>query len=214
MKVFVILLLLLPILLVNAQKIGELAPERPPEVFPTNGIGLDIMFGEGGFGFGTFYRKSFSQNFTGFIDFSISELKNDREVQYVDYYTGNTYTPDKINRALLIPFDLGIQYRIFSESITDSFRPFVSLAVGPDIILTTPYDTEFFTAFKFAKAHYAIGGYIGLGANIGISKTNLIGISIRYAYTNVFGDPIETLKGSFKNNFGQFYITLNLGTMY
>jgi len=213
MKVLAIFLLLLPLSLVSAQKIGELAQEKPPEIFPPNTLGIDIMFGEGGFGMGTFYRRTFSQNLTGFVDFSISEVKDDREVQYIDYF-GNTFTPGKVNRAFLLPLNLGIQYRIFSESITDSFRPFLSAGVGPNIVLTTPYETEFFTAFKFAKAHYAVGGYIGLGANIGISKTNLVGISVRYIYSRVFGDAIETMTGTFNKNFGQFYITLNLGTMY
>jgi hypothetical protein len=213
MKVFAFFLLLLPFSLVSAQRIGELAPDRPPEVFPPNSIGADIMFGEGGFGLGGFYRKTFSQTLTGFIDFSISELKDDREVQYIDYY-GNTYSPGKVNRAFLFPLNFGIHYRIFSESITDGFRPFISAGVGPSVILTTPYETEFFTAFKFAKAHYAAGGYIGLGANIGISKSNLVGISVRYMYARILGNEIETMLGSFSRDFGQFYITLNIGTMY
>jgi hypothetical protein len=213
MKVLMIFLLLIPLSFSNAQKIGELAPEKPPEIFPPNSWGADIMFGEGGFGLGTFYRHSFSLTMTGFVDFSISELKDDREVQYIDYF-GNTYTPNKVNRAFLFPLNFGMQYRIFANSVNDNFRPFISVGVGPNIVLTTPYDTEYFTAFKFSKAHYAIGGYIGMGANVGISKSNLIGISVRYMYAHVLGDPVETMIDSFKQDFGQFYITLNLGIMY
>ena len=213
MKVFLIFLLLIPFGLTSAQKIGEFAPEKPPEVFPNNSWGIDIMFGEGGFGLGTFYRRSLSQNITGFIDFSISETKDDREVTYVDYF-GNQYTPDKVNRAFLFPVNLGIQYRIFSESLTENLSPYITVGVGPAIILTTPYDQEFFKSFGDAKAHYAIGGYIGLGTNIGVSKSNLIGLNARYYYTQILGDGIELMTNNFKSGFGQLSLLLTIGIMY
>ena len=213
MKVLMIFLLLLPFGFASAQKIGELAPEKPPEIFPPNSWGVDLMFGEGGFGLGTFLRKSYSQDLTGFVDFSISELKDAREIQYIDYF-GNTYTPDKVNRAFLFPLNAGAQFRLFSETLTDNLRPYISIGVGPTLILTTPYDQEFFSSFKHARAHYAAAGYVGLGANFGISKTNLIGINVRYLYAHVFGEGIENLTNQFRNDIGQLYITLNLGIMY
>lgn len=213
MKVLMMFLLLLPFGFANAQKIGELAPEKPPEVFPPNSWGVDLMFGEGGFGLGTFYRKAFSQNLSGFVDFSISELKDAREVQYIDYF-GNTFTPNKVNRAFLFPINFGAQFRLFSDELTDNLRPYISVGLGPTIILTAPYNQEFFSSFKYAKAHYAAGGYIGLGANFGISKTNLVGLNVRYLYAHVFDNGIENLSNQFRTDIGQLYITLNLGIMY
>ena len=213
MKVFTLILLLFPAAFLNAQKLGEMAPERPPEVFPPNSWGADFMFGEGGFGLGTFYRRSISRTMTEFVDFSISELKDEREVQYTDIF-GNTTTPDKVNRAFLFPVNFGIQYRIFSESIIENFRPYISFGLGPTFILTDPYNREFFSAFRASQIHYAAGGYIGMGADIGLSKTNLIGISFHYLYAHLFGDSIEELIGSYRNDFGQLYISLNLGLMY
>jgi hypothetical protein len=213
MKVFAIILILFPAAFLNAQRLGELAPERVPEVFPPNSWGADIMFGEGGFGLGTFYRHSLSPTISGFVDFSISELKDEREVEYTDIF-GNTYTPNKVNRAFLFPVNFGMQYRIFSESIIENFRPYISFGIGPTFILTDPYSTEFFAAFKAAQLHYAAAGYIGMGANFGLSKTSLIGINFHYLYAHIFGDGIEGLVGSFRKDFGQFYISLNLGLMY
>ena len=66
--------------LLSAQKIGEMAPEKPNENFPDNSWGVDIMFGEGGFGLGTFYRQQFNRDLTGFIDLSFSESKDDKEI--------------------------------------------------------------------------------------------------------------------------------------
>ena len=54
-----LILILLPLGFINAQRIGKMAPEKPPEVFPENSWGMDIMFGEGGFGLGTFLRKTY-----------------------------------------------------------------------------------------------------------------------------------------------------------
>lgn len=208
-----ILLLLVPLGLSSGQKIGELAPERPPEIFPNNSWGLDIMFCEGGFGLGTFLRKSLATDLTGFVDFSISETKDEREVTYIDYY-GNSFTPDKVNRSFQLPLNLGIQYRLFSKSLIENLRPYLTAGVGPTLIITTPYDKEFFNAFGYAQTKYAIGGYVGFGANMGISKSSLVGLNVRYYHTYVFGKGIENLTNNFRKNFGQFALTLTVGIMY
>ena len=208
-----ILLLIVPFGLSSAQKIGELAPERPPEIFPNNAWGMDIMFTEGGFGLGTFLRKSLANDLTGFVDFSISETKDEREVTYIDYY-GNSFTPDKVNRSFQLPINFGLQYRLFSESLTENLRPYLTLGVGPTIIITTPYNLDFFKAFGYAQTKYAVGGYVGFGANMGTSKSNLIGLNVRYYYTYVFGDGIENITNIFRKNFGQFALTLTVGIMY
>ncbi len=213
MKVFLFFLLLIPFELTSAQKIGELAPEKPPEVFPSNSWGVDIMFGEGGFGLGTFYRRSLSKEITGFIDFSISETKDDREMTYIDYF-GNQFTPGKVNRAFLFPVNLGIQYRLFTESLTENLRPYITVGAGPAILLSTPYEPDFFKSFNEAKGHFAVGGYIGFGANIGSSKSNLIGLNVRYYYTQLLGDKVELMTNNFKNSFGQFSLMLTIGKMY
>ena len=155
MKVLMILLLIVPLSLSSGQKIGELAPARPQEIFPNNAWGVDVMFCEGGFGLGTFLRKSLATDLTGFIDFSISETKDEREVSYIDYF-GNTFTPDKVNRSFQLPINFGVQYRMFSESLTENLRPYLTAGVGPTLIITTPYDKEFFDAFGYAQTKYAL----------------------------------------------------------
>lgn len=199
---------------IYSQKLGKLAPDKEPEIFPPNSWGADIMFGEGGFGFGGFFRKNFSLNLSGFIDFSVSETKDDREIEYYDPYWGTTFTPFKVNRAFLLPINLGVQYRLFSEYLTDNLRPYISIGAGPTFVVTTPYEEEFFTAFKWAKMHYGLGGYIGFGGYFGESKKNLIGINVRYYYTQLFGNGIENLIYQYRKSFGQFYISLSLGTMF
>ncbi len=206
-------LILLPFGFLSAQRIGEMAPEKSPEVFPPNSWGMDLMFGEGGFGLGTFLRKSFSLDVTGFVDFSVSEQKDQREIEYYDIF-GNPYVYNKQNRVFLLPLDVGIQYRMFTYSLTDSFRPYIVAGVGPTFVVTTPYEREFFNAFGYAKVHYAAGGYVGLGANIGSSRSSLVGLNVRYYYSHLFDGGVENLIGHFQKDLGGIYLSLNLGIMY
>jgi outer membrane protein W len=209
----IILIMMFTTLHIYAQGIGQLAPDKKPEIFPQNSWGVDVMFGEGGFGLGTFLRHSFTNNLSGFVDLSLSETKDEREIEYIDYF-GNTFSPNKINRSYFLPINFGAQYRILSETLTDNLRPYITAGVGPTLVIYAPYFEDVFSDLAYAKIKYAAGGYIGFGANFGISKSNLVGINVRYYHTYIFGDGIENLKDVVRKNFGQFYISLNLGVMY
>lgn len=207
------IILLIPFLNVNGQGIGELAPPKPPEVFPPNSWGFDIMVGESGFGFGGFYRHQLNTKFTIFSDISISEAKDEREFEYVDIF-GNTFTVGKKNRIFQIPLNIGAQYRLFEDELTDNLRPYLNAGIGPAFIVTTPYSLEFFNAFGKAQLKFAAGGYIGMGANFGLDKSNLIGLNFRYYIIKFFDEGVESLEGRFKDTIGGFYVVLNIGFMY
>ncbi len=213
LKRIVFVLLLLPFEIALSQRLGKLAEEHHPVDFPDNAWGVDLMFGEGGFGLGSFVRKNFNRELTGFIDFSISESKDEHEVQFVDYW-GRTFTIGKKNRVLLMPLNIGLQYRLFSEVLTDNFRPYLNAGAGPSLVITTPYELEFFTSLKKAQSYVAAGSYIGLGANIGIEKDNLLGLNVRYYFIHLFNDGVESMAGRKMKNFGGVYITLNIGIQY
>lgn len=213
-KLLLAAIIIIPLLNVNAQEIGEIAPEKKPEVFPNNALGLDIIFSEGGFGLGGFYRRQFSQTITGFTDFSLSEAKDEREFQYYDYYTDQTYTVGKKNRVFLIPVNFGVQYRLFENVIYDNLRPYINVGVGPTMVLTTPYEREFFKAFGHANLKVATGGYVGIGANFGLDKNSLAGINIRYYVIRFFDKGVESLTGKFEKTLGGLFLTINIGMMY
>ncbi len=212
-SLIVTIILLIPLLNVNAQGIGELAPEKKPEVFPNNAFGADIMFSDGGLGLGTFYRRQVGQDITLFTDFSISEYKDAREFNYIDIY-GQTYTVGKKNRVFLLPVNFGMQYRLFENTLTDNLRPYINIGVGPSIVVTTPYDKEYISAFGKAQAKYTVGGYIGFGANFGLDKSSLVGLNFRYYIIHFFQRGVESLYGKFNQDLGGFYLTINLGMMY
>jgi len=214
-KLILAAILLIPFLNVNSQGIGELAPEKEPEVFPGNAFGMDLMFSDGGFGIGGFYRNDINDKFTFFTDFSISESKDDKEVEFIDpFYPYQTITRGKKNRVFLIPFTAGVQYRLFRKIIHDNLRPYINAGVGPTIAVTTPYEREFFNSFGKAQAHYAVGGYAGFGANFGLDKSSLVGLNFRYYLIRFFDGGVESLQGRYQKTLGGFYITLNIGMMY
>ena len=213
MKKILKILFLIPILFTYGQKIGEIAPEKPLINFPSNTWGVNLMFSDGGFGVGTFFRKKISPKVSGFIDLSFSESKNDREFEYFDYY-GNSYVAGKENRVFLLPLNIGIHYRVFEKELTDNLRPYLMAGIGPTFAISTPYREEFFKSFSYAKFHLAAGGYVGFGADFGLSKRNLVGLSMRYYYIKFITDGVEHLTNQTKNEIGSFYITLNVGIMY
>ncbi len=213
MKKLIIILLFFPTVINFGQKIGKLAPEKPPVEFPTNAWGADLLFSDGGFGIGTFFQKSFSLKVKGFVDLSFSESKNEREFEYYDYY-GRPIVVGKKSRVFFIPLNVGVQYRLFTKNLSANLRPYISVGVGPTFSISTPYEEDFFKSFGNSQFHLAAGGYIGLGANFGLSKKNLLGLNMRYYYSKFITEGVEHMTGKIKNEIGGFYITLNVGFMY
>ncbi len=174
--------------------------------------GLDIMASENGFGLGTFFRYQFTRNVFGAISMTFSEGKDGREIEYTDYY-GYTYTPFKKTRVMMIPITATVQYRVFDDAILDTFRPYINGGIGPVLLMTTPYEKEFFTSLKWAQLKYTLGGFLGLGADFGIDKKNLMGLNVRYYYTP-YPNGIEVLQGNPKKSFGGIYLSINFGILY
>jgi hypothetical protein len=206
---------------INAQGIGKIVPDKPPVEFPPTAIGLDLIFSEGGFGLGGFYRHAASDQLTLFTDLSISEAKDPQEFNYT-YFDGISYqsvTPNKANRAFLIPLNFGVQYRLFESVIFDNLRPYIDAAVGPTMVVTDPYSVEFFKAIGKAQARYTIGGYVGIGANFGLDRSSLVGLNLRYYVVHFFDKGINILDNPdgthrFENDLGGVFITINIGLMY
>lgn len=197
-----------------------------------NAWGFDILISNNGFGVGIFYRREFSDDFAGFVNLAISDVKDEAEFERVIDIYGSTIVPYKKNRLLLFPLVAGIQYRIFRDDIVDNFRPYFTAGIGPSMVFVAPYATkevisgpggftltqynqvEFFSSLKYGQAKYTLGGFIGLGAYFGMEKGSLSGINMRY-YLVPFSNGIEVMEFAKPiKTFGGFYITLNFGSLY
>lgn len=193
--------------------------------------GLDIIISNNGFGLGTFYRKQFTTDLAWSLSLAVSGAKDDREMDYFDPITGQSITPGKLNRFLVIPLLASFEYRLFSDDIVDTFRPYVNAAVGPTMVYMMPYVTittsstgavvtnqvDFFNAIGKGHPYYTVGSFIGAGANFGSEKTNVFGVNIRYYFIYLMNGGLPSLYdertgevNSYKSDFGGFAITLNL----
>jgi hypothetical protein len=200
-----------------------------------NAWGIDILISDGGFGLGTFYRYEFSDEWSGIAALSVSESKDDREVEQYDLYTGTSYVPGKLNRFLILPLTFGIQRRLFKDDITENFRPYINAGAGPTMIYVSPFtdivttqtgalefrQVEYFKALGKGHPEYTLGAFIGFGANFGAEKSNLFGVNFRYYFTYVLGNGLPSLYNlrtgtvsATKKDFGGFFITLNVGMAY
>jgi hypothetical protein len=200
-----------------------------------NTWGVDIMASDGGFGLGFFYRREISPDLSWFTTLSISEAKDEREIEQFDPYTGLSYVPGKLNRFLVLPLYGGIQYRLFREDIVETFRPFVNAAVGPAMVYQMPFaklgedlggaiqveQVDFFKAIGMGRAHYTIGGYIGFGAHFGAERGNVFGVNFRYYVVTLLSGSLPstynlyngTIQGT-KRDFGGVVITLSFGSTF
>jgi hypothetical protein len=190
-----------------------------PAPLPRNAYGLDVMLSGNGYGAGAFFRHEYSRDLYGTVSLAISDAKDDNEIEYTDYY-GQTYVPNKVNRFLMMPLFFGAEYRLFADDILDTFRPYINAGAGPTLILSAPYDLEYFNSLMHhAQAHYTAGGYVGFGAFFGSERGSLMGVNFRYYYIPLSGgvnsmiNPVDN-SISKKSQFGGFFITVNIGASY
>ncbi len=175
-------------------------------------MGVNVLVSNGGFGLGTFYRRTYSEDLSAFIDLSFSEAKDDEEKDFVDYY-GRLVTPGKVNRFLAIPLFIGVEHRLFREAIVDNFRPFVSAAAGPVMLYVFLAEEEFFTGIGHGHPVYTAGGYVGVGAYFGSERSNVMGLHLRY-YVIPYPAGLESMQNVTKKQFGGFYIALSFGSAW
>lgn len=190
-------------------------PEPIPQIQldpPRHAWGVDLLMSGGGFGLGGFYRHEYSEDLSGFVDFSISEAKDDNEKEFITYY-GERFTPGKVNRFLVLPIFLGIEKRLFRDEIVDNFRPYINAAAGPTLLFVFPYNEEYFNALGKGRPKYTMGGYVGLGAFFGSERSSLLGLNLRY-YFIPYPGGLESLQNTNMNQFGGFFITLNFGSAW
>lgn len=194
--------------------------------------GLDLLLSNSGFGLGLSYRRQYTEDLAGQVTLSVSESKEDKEVEYYDPYTGTSFVPGKLNRFMVIPLNVGVQYRLFREDIVDTFRPYVNAGVGPTMIYEMPFvivtqnpsglptveQVEFFSAIGQGTPHFTVGGFLGAGAYFGSERGSSLGINIRYYFNYLLSgglpsqyNPMTGEVTSWKSTFGGFYITLNVG---
>jgi len=178
-----------------------------------NSFGLNLLFSDNGFGLGATFYKQLSTNVSGFAGIIVSGAKDSREFEQVDIF-GNSNTPYKVNRLFMVPLNLGLQFRMFRNDVTDNMRPFVNFGISPTAIIYTPYDKSFFSAWGYARAKYTVGGFVGLGMDYVTNHSSSLEMNIRYYYINLFGEGVNSISTSDKKFFGGLFFNFSYNFMH
>ncbi len=178
--------------------------------------GIDLLFSQSGWGIGAFYHYRVSDDGSVFGNFGLSGRRNSDEFENA-WLGAIPVVSEKVNRLFMIPMTVGYQYRLFSESLQETFRPFVCAGITPTIIVRTPYIHdgvfyEFFQSFGYAETYFRWGAMFGVGSLFGNpTEGSVVGFTARY-YTIPFGDPgLESMREMPITNFGGVFLSLSVG---
>lgn len=212
----VIILIIFTITLSFAQGIGRFEDSQENHFQSTykaqNYLSLNIIFNDGGFGLGTIYRKELNKEFSFYTELFMSESK-DNEIEIYNPWTGQYEAINKKNRILITPLNFGIQYRLFSDLMTETFRPYIGASIGPTFVMVTPYSKEFFSAFGSGTYYTAASGSICFGSYIGKIDNSLFGLEASYYFIKMLNkNGVEGLFTKYRKELGGFYINIIIGT--
>lgn len=204
-KLIILTAFLISITSVFAQGNDSFKPKLKSKGEKDNNWSINLTFSDNGFGAGATKYFRISRDVSVNASVLFSGAKDDREFEQSDVF-GNSMTPYKVNRLFMFPIlNLGMQFRLFREDVTDNMRPFINFGVSPAAIIYTPYNESFFSSFKYAKAKYTVGGYAGVGLDYMTNKTSGLSFNLRYYYLHLFGEGINSISTAEMKNFGGIY---------
>lgn len=216
----------------NAQKVG---PQPPVESISSpktplsqgfhNGLGLNLLINNFGFGAGVQYRHVLAPMSEMTLDFHITGLRNVSEQTFYDIF-GQQIIPDKYNRVLAFPLMIGYKHRLFARAITDNFRIYAGASVGPSLAFIYPYFKDYnqnhirdngtyapyepingtFTDWKDGHFKWGGAGKLVLGIDFGSKFKHFTGVEFGY-YMQYFPQGIQVLQpNKYVQQNGQLYI--------
>jgi len=171
---------------------------------------IEMLFSGNGFGAGFSYSKHISSTVSLHGLLGMTGNRNSDELEYIDPFTGATFIPNKVNRLFSFPLTLGLQYRLFKESLSDSFRPFIGGGIGYAMILQVPYNENLVQTEQRTLAHGRPAGYVGLGSAFGSEGRTSLSALIRYYFIPYGGAGLESIKDLPISDFGGLFIALGI----
>ncbi|MCX8050537.1 MAG: hypothetical protein N3B17_01395 [Chlorobi bacterium] len=174
--------------------------------------GLQILFSQSGFGAGFFVSHALTEQLALFADIGASGARNSSEIETMyDPITGRLLVPGKINRLFIFPMTVGVQHRLFSESLGETMRPFAIGGFGPTLVVSTPYEYEFFQSWSYARGYVRFGAFVGVGTFIGPPSRGEAALQVRYYYIPFGGAGLESIRGQPIKDFGGIFLTFAVG---
>lgn len=176
---------------------------------PRNSWGINFNYNESGFGFAGSYSLPISNSTEIQANLLISGVSDSREFEEFDPF-GNSRIRDKENRVFMMPLSFGIQHYLFADDLEGNIKPLVSIGVSPALIITTPYDKSYFSAFGDAKTSFAAGGYVGTGLEFRQSKNLGMSFNVRYYYLPVLGNEVRSIRTSTIDDVGGLQLSFGI----
>jgi len=171
---------------------------------------IELLFSGNGFGMGSSYSKQLSPTLSLQALLGITGNRNSDELEYIDPMTGRTFIPNKVNRLYSFPLTIGLQKRVFKESLSESFRPFFGAGVGYSMILQIPYEQNVIEPRNKTLAHGRPAGYISIGSAFGSEGRSSLSALIRYYYIPFGGNGLESINDLPMKDFGGLFIALGI----
>jgi len=168
-----------------------------------NSAGFSGLINDYGFGLGFFYRRNFSNDWSGLISVDLGTAKGSKEFGLEDEI--------KINRIYVMPIFASLQYRLLSNTLGEGLRPYITIGAGPAIIATNDASQDFFTALLHPKFNNTWGGFFGFGANFGSDPRTTFGVSLKYYIIPYRSPGIESTQGNFLTDFSGAALSITYG---
>ncbi|MFU8859355.1 MAG: hypothetical protein ACNA8K_02930 [Cyclonatronaceae bacterium] len=172
-----------------------------------NGLTLNLLLTDFGFGVGGQYRRVLGNYTDAILDANISVLRDVKEQTFVNFF-GQQTTPNKYNRILSFPINAGLRHRFFAESIKDNFRFYVLGAAGPVAAFIYPYFDDsrglgvrlpdqfvydVFDGWSEGYWDWGFNGKVALGIDLGSNFRNVSSIEMGY-HMNYFPGGIQVME--------------------
>lgn len=233
MQRFALLVLALALpALAHAQPLPEPPPEGP-EHYGT-GLGASILLTNYGFGLGALYRTAVSEEMSFVTELSVGAGKDEREQEFFIGFFGDTVVPFKRSYFLIAPLQIGLERRLFSEAIENSFRPFAQLLAGPALGYQWPYFEDedgngirgtderklgVLSGLSDGSFRVGVGATLAFGAYFGESRRATQGIRIGYVGSYFFDDvdllePRPEVESPTQRFFGTPVVSLHLVRLF
>lgn len=191
-----------------------------------NSAGMSLLFSSSGWAAGGYYGVEIGSGVTLTVDLFITGRRNSDEFENALLNGTLPVVAEKVNRLFMIPLTLSIQYRLFRESLQETFRPFVTVGAVAGTILRTPYIDygnyseptrfyEFFESFGYSTTYVRPGAMIGFGAVFGpVGKGNQVGVNLKYYTVPFGGQGLESMRLSPITDFGGVIISMTIGSAW
>ena len=160
--------------------------------------------------------------------------KDEREQEFFVGFFGDTVVPFKRSYFLMAPLHVGLERRLFRESIEDSFRPFVQVLGGPALGLQWPYFEDengngirdgderklgVLAGLDSGSFRLGVGGTLAIGAYFGESRRATQGFRIGYLGSYFFEDvdllePRNEVESPTQRFFGTPVVSLYLVRLF